>query len=166
MVEGQPFSVELRFGWDQGLSGRINSAALSLPWWDDLPGVLALDPPEARPGARQQTLGLNGTDRIVVEELEPQTMRGRPFRAFRLLRSYVPTRSGTLEFPVTYPEDYGAKHLAGKTVAYRLSVHEVKRKVLPPSSVASTAQVITPRTPICMSGPRAPSRRSSRGGSR
>jgi hypothetical protein len=104
VVEGQPFSVELRFGWDQGLSGRINSAALSLPWWDDLPGVLALDPPEARPGARQQTLGLNGTDRIIVEELDPQTVRGRPFRAFRLLRSFVPTRSGTLEFPVSFLE--------------------------------------------------------------
>lgn len=38
---------------------------------------------------------------------------------------------GKLEFPVTYPEDYGATHLAGKTVEYRLSVHEVKRKVLP-----------------------------------
>jgi len=104
VVEGQPFSVELRFGWDQGLSGRINSAALSLPWWDDLPGVLALDPPEARPGARQQTLGLNGSDRIVVEELDPQDVRGRPFRAFRLLRSFVPTRSGTLEFPVSFLE--------------------------------------------------------------
>lgn len=37
----------------------------------------------------------------------------------------------TREFPVTYPAEYDAKHLAGKTVRYRLAVHEVKRAVYP-----------------------------------
>ena len=36
-----------------------------------------------------------------------------------------------LEFEVDYPAEYGAKHLAGKRVAYRLLVREVKRPVLP-----------------------------------
>jgi trigger factor len=36
-----------------------------------------------------------------------------------------------LEFPVDYPEDYGAKEMAGKRVSYRMKVHEVKQPVLP-----------------------------------
>jgi BatD DUF11 like domain len=104
VVEGEPFSLELVFGWDLQLDNRINSAALSLPWWDALPGVLPLDAQAERPGVRQQTLGLNGNQRITVEEIEPQTVRGRPFRSFRLLRSFVPTRSGTLEFPTSFLE--------------------------------------------------------------
>lgn len=104
VVEGEPFSLELVFGWDQELGNRINSASLSLPWWDNLPGVLSLDVPDERPGARQQTLGLNGDQRITVEELEPQTVRGRAFRTFRLLRSFVPTRGGGLEFPTSFLE--------------------------------------------------------------
>jgi trigger factor len=35
------------------------------------------------------------------------------------------------EFTIAYPEDYGAKELAGRRVSYTLRVHEVKRKVLP-----------------------------------
>jgi len=105
VVEGEPFSLELVFGWDMGLDNRINSAALSLPWWDNgLPGVMALDTPADKPNVRQQTLGLNGNQRITVEEIEPQTVRGKPFRSFRLLRSFVPTRSGTLDFPTSFLE--------------------------------------------------------------
>jgi len=66
--------------------------------------VLPLDAPADRPGVRQQTLGLNGNQRITVEEIEPQNVRGRQFRAFRLLRSFVPTRGGTLEFPTSFLE--------------------------------------------------------------
>ena len=34
-------------------------------------------------------------------------------------------------FSVDYPEEYGAKELAGKTVAYKLTIHEVKRREIP-----------------------------------
>jgi trigger factor len=37
----------------------------------------------------------------------------------------------TLEFKVSYPEGYEAEDLAGKPVEYRLSVHEVKRRLVP-----------------------------------
>jgi trigger factor len=36
-----------------------------------------------------------------------------------------------LEFDVDYPEEYPGKELAGKKVAFRLKVHEVKRRELP-----------------------------------
>jgi len=41
------------------------------------------------------------------------------------------TGGSELRFSVGYPEAYEAKHLAGKTVAYRLAVHEVKRREIP-----------------------------------
>lgn len=37
----------------------------------------------------------------------------------------------TPQFSVTYPKDYDAKHLAAKTVHYRMVVHEVKRTEYP-----------------------------------
>lgn len=36
-----------------------------------------------------------------------------------------------LEFDVAYPEEYGAEELAGKTVRFRVKVHEVKQRRLP-----------------------------------
>lgn len=38
----------------------------------------------------------------------------------------------TREFEVSYPEDYPSKRLAGKIIRYRVEVHGIKRKVLPP----------------------------------
>ena len=37
------------------------------------------------------------------------------------------------EFPVSYPEDYPQKSLAGKTLSYRVEVQSIKRKVVPPA---------------------------------
>ena len=42
------------------------------------------------------------------------------------------TAGALLEFEVAYPADHPAPALAGKTVAYRIKVHEVKRKEVPP----------------------------------
>jgi len=35
------------------------------------------------------------------------------------------------EFPVTYPDDYGAKRMAGKTITFRATVKGVRKKELP-----------------------------------
>ena len=40
VIEGQPFSVELVFGWDSRLD--VNHANLSLPWYGELGGVVEL----------------------------------------------------------------------------------------------------------------------------
>jgi trigger factor len=36
------------------------------------------------------------------------------------------------EFPVTYPENYPQKTLAGKTLSYRVEIQSIKKKVVPP----------------------------------
>ncbi|HVS08376.1 MAG TPA: BatD family protein, partial [Planctomycetota bacterium] len=102
VVEGQPFSVELVFGWDRGLQERINAANLSLPWWGQLPGLLEMPSPPAAPGSSPIDFPLNSGSRVQVQELAPRTVRGRPFRTFRLVRSFTPTRSGELEFPTSF----------------------------------------------------------------
>jgi trigger factor len=38
----------------------------------------------------------------------------------------------TREFELSYPDDSPSKKLAGKTISYRVEVHSIKRKVLPP----------------------------------
>jgi len=82
---------------------------------------------------------------VVFVDIEGEVPGGEPFKREKLpieigeksnLKEFNEQLVGSgpggkLDFPVTYPEDYGAEHLAGKTVQYRLSVHEVKRKVLP-----------------------------------
>jgi len=47
----------------------------------------------------------------------------------------------TREFDVTYPENYGEKTLAGKTLRYHVAVEGIKRRVLPPvdDELAKTA---------------------------
>jgi trigger factor len=37
------------------------------------------------------------------------------------------------EFPVTYPDDYPQKSLAGKTFSYRVEIQSIKRKEVPPA---------------------------------
>ena len=37
------------------------------------------------------------------------------------------------EFPVTYPEDYPQKALAGKIISYRVEIQGIKRKAVPPA---------------------------------
>lgn len=37
------------------------------------------------------------------------------------------------EFPVTYPDDYPEKSLAGKTFSYRVEIQSIKSKVVPPA---------------------------------
>lgn len=100
VYEGEPFTIELRFGWDENLHGRINHANLILPWWNTLPGLLALESP-AQPGLRRVEVQVNSRGRLQVEELGRDRVRGGDFRLYRLRRSFVATRTGTLEFPTS-----------------------------------------------------------------
>ncbi|MCK6447285.1 MAG: BatD family protein [Planctomycetes bacterium] len=96
VIDGQPFSVEVRFGWDTRKS-RFNYAILSLPWWRQLEGTvenptpaLARTPEDVYVFVDDQPLG-------GFEELEPTTIRGASFRTFRCVKSFTPTRAGKLE---------------------------------------------------------------------
>lgn len=104
VVEGQPFLLELTFGWDAGLRDRINWANLSLSWWGQLPGAVENAVPPPTPGGKWVELLMNSESTVNVEELANQTVRGRPFRMFRLVRSFTATRAGTLEFPAGWLE--------------------------------------------------------------
>lgn len=104
VVEGEPFTVELLFGWDAALGDRINWANLSLAWWGELAGAMENDPPPSPPGASVVEIVLNSSETIRVEELPRRQVKNRPFRMFRLVRSFTPTRSGTLEFPTSWLE--------------------------------------------------------------
>lgn len=82
---------------------------------------------------------------VVVADVEGTPEEGEPFKLERTqlevgaqnnLPAFNEALPGAeagaeLEFPVEYPEDYGQKELAGKTVRFRLAVHEVKRRELP-----------------------------------
>jgi len=104
VVVGQPFSVELVFGFDSAIAERTNYGNLALSWWGKLPGLLENEVP-ATPGARKLKLSLNDRETIEVESIEPQReLRGHRFVTLRLLRSYTPTRTGVLEFPSSFFE--------------------------------------------------------------
>jgi hypothetical protein len=102
VVEGQPFTVEIVFGFDAGLGQRVNYVNLSLPWWNQLSGTIELEPEEPPSNAFEFTL--NSRERVRVERIEDRTLRGRPFVVFRLRRSLLPTRTGTLAFPTSTVE--------------------------------------------------------------
>jgi hypothetical protein len=102
VVEGQPFTVEVVFGFDAGLGQRVNYVNLSLPWWNQLSGTVELEPEQ--PPANAFEFTLNSRERVRVERIEDREVRGRPFVVFRLRRSLLPTRRGTLEFPTSTVE--------------------------------------------------------------
>jgi hypothetical protein len=96
VVEGQPFTLELRFGWDSALTPQINYARLSVPWLGGLAGLLELDSP---PVAAVQTtqLLLNARSRITAENLGEQRIGGRSFLVLRVRKRFLATRAGDLE---------------------------------------------------------------------
>lgn len=103
LVEGQPFSIELIVGWDSALTS-VNYANLSLPWWGELPGLIEMEQAAIPPAAALIDFLLNKNELIKLEHIADRTVNGRTFAMFRLVRSYMATRSGPLEFPTSYFE--------------------------------------------------------------
>jgi len=103
VVEGQPFTIEVRFGWDEALKG-VNFADLSLGFWDGIPGAIDVDTEFPPPGSKRIESGVtvNGSKTIVVEELPARELRGRTFRNLRAQIAYLPTRGGRIELPESY----------------------------------------------------------------
>ena len=98
VVEGQPFTLELRFGWDE--ASPVNYANLSLPWWGALPGTLDLERDPST--AASEMVVVNDEIKVGVERLPSPP--GEQKRVYRFVRSFLPTRSGTLEFPTSFLE--------------------------------------------------------------
>ncbi len=84
-------------------------------------------------------------DVVVADFAGTPAGEGKPFRRERMPievggegnlpefnEHLMGARAGAkLDFQVVYPPEYGSKELAGKTVAFELVVHEVKRRDLP-----------------------------------
>lgn len=104
VVEGQPFSVTLRFGWDKGIDGGINYANLSLPWMGALPGLLEVDAQTLAASPAQVELSLNKNDRIRAERLPETEIGGRKFQLLEVKKRYLPARPGKLEFTTSHFE--------------------------------------------------------------
>ncbi len=103
VVEGQPFSLEIRFGWDADT--RVDLANLHLPWWGELSGVVELDQRELPASAKRiEGVGVNGGPGPVAEQVESRRADGREMLTFRLVKSFVPGRPGTIEFPTSFLE--------------------------------------------------------------
>lgn len=108
VVEGQPFTLDLVFGYDTALGdigSQINYFNLSLPWLDQLPGILELDAPPPPSGAA--TVGpvvLNSRGTTNAERIPPVAEGGRTYLAMRIRKRYLATRSGALPFPTSHLE--------------------------------------------------------------
>ncbi len=107
VVEGQPFTVELRFGWETRQQG-FNYANLSLPWYPNLGGLLELDAPLPETGLGVlDGITINGQGNYRAEQLPKQRKDDGEYFTLRLRRRFLATRPGTLEFPVSHFE-FGA----------------------------------------------------------
>jgi hypothetical protein len=111
VVEGQPFLLDLRFGYDKSygeIGDQVNYLNLMLPWLDQLPGLLELDPPAPTSGAGiVSPIVLNGRGTTRAERIASVTENGRTFLLLRIRKRYLATRSGKLEFPTSHLE-FGA----------------------------------------------------------
>lgn len=104
LVEGQPFELEMTFGWDSAKQAEVNYANLILPWWGRLRGLLELENASQTMSSDLLQLQLNGNDRIRVERIQPVTRDSRTFFTCRLVRSFLPVRSGRIELPDSHLE--------------------------------------------------------------
>ncbi len=96
VYEGEPYDLDLRIGWDATL--RAADLELSLPWWEQQPGVLEVGAPTGS-GRGQAPIFVNGRRTPVAGDVVGQVDRGgKPYNLVRLRRRYIATRAGTLRF--------------------------------------------------------------------
>lgn len=148
VVEGQPFTVEMRFGWDSSLTRQINYAKLSVPWLGGLGGLLELDPPPVAGGVQTTQLLLNERSRIVAEQVGEQKVGGRSFFVLRVRKRFVATRSGPLQMP-TSDFEFGRAAQEGFFSKPDPGVSYYKRS---PSPTIDVAKLPTEGQPIEFSG--------------
>jgi len=125
----------------KGVEAREPSSAVAV---DDVDRALEeLRQSQARLVAEEGRVASTGD--VIVADVEGLPEGAEPFRRERTMievgapdnlpefneRIHGALPGATLEFPVAYPEEYDNTSLRGKTVRYRLQVHEVKRRDVP-----------------------------------
>lgn len=93
VFEGQPFTIEARFGFDQ--SQPVDRHDLYLPWWKALRGVIELEPTVLDRG--RDRIVVNDRDETDIEPLRPFERDGSVMRAFQFRSRYLASRPGTLQ---------------------------------------------------------------------
>jgi len=104
VIEGQPFTVELLFGWDT--RADVNHANLSLPWYGELGGVVELDPPVPEPGSKRiDGVMINKDGKFLAEALPNAKVEQQgEFTQLRIRRRFLASRAGKLEFATSHLE--------------------------------------------------------------
>ena len=104
VVVGQPFTIEVLFGFDLAITGTTDYANLSLAWWGSLPGLLENAAPPPDPARARVQVVVNDREMVEVEQLPNRSLRGREFLQLRMVRSFTPTREGRIELPTSHFE--------------------------------------------------------------
>jgi hypothetical protein len=105
VYEGQPFTVRMKFGWDLQFDAQVNFANLILPWWSELPGTLEVE--SGVGGVSNQgtiEIQVNSRIRVRAREVAQEKIGSQDFRMLEISRSFVATRSGRLDFPMSWLE--------------------------------------------------------------
>jgi len=95
VYEGEPYVVELRFGWD--MTRKLDDAELQLPWWQRQDGVVELAATASQRGSLEIPIR-PGRRAATIEEIDAIERDGRKFKVYRLRRRFVATRPGKVEF--------------------------------------------------------------------
>ncbi|MFT5286369.1 MAG: hypothetical protein ACI8TQ_002537 [Planctomycetota bacterium] len=134
MIEKMPFEMEMLFGWDAALSSKVDYAKLILPWWGKLNELLELEQPSGFSNLRMQTIQLNSSEQVEVEEVGNTVRDGREYRTFRMRRVFLPTRSAELSLARPFLEfgKLGARSIFGssrKKEAYFVSGEPIELSI-------------------------------------
>ena len=110
VFEGQPFTVNTRFGFDK--AQPIDRHDLYLPWWGSLRGVLELERTALDRG--RDRIAINDRVEADIAPQAPYERSGAIMRTWELRRRYVASRpgsltleSGTYQFGITVEKGFG-----------------------------------------------------------
>ncbi|WP_419190404.1 hypothetical protein [Saltatorellus ferox] len=131
VYEGEPYTVEIDWGWDAGLD--YEGLNLRIPWYGRQDGVVELETPTS---GQVYDFPAGGNARIPVVGLPDVIRDGRKFRAFRLRRRFVATRPGTVEFSRSIFEfapmpERGSRFIRGRTRSYYRPLDPSSIEVVP-----------------------------------
>ncbi|MFT5732046.1 MAG: hypothetical protein ACJAZN_000589 [Planctomycetota bacterium] len=131
VFEGEPYTVEIDWGWDAELEHE--GLNLRLPWYGRQDGVVELEMMQSGdvydfPAGRNQATKVMGIADVKRD--------GRRFRAFRFRRRFVATRPGKVEFSRSIFEfapraERGSRFIRGRTRSYYRPLAPFSIEVVP-----------------------------------
>lgn len=102
--QGQPFTLEIRLGFDVAIQGRLNRYDLALPWLGELGGLVELGDVAIPSGRSAGKVLLNSRQEQEVEVFGTRKVGNANFYVLRVQKRFVATRSGKFTFPASHFE--------------------------------------------------------------